>query len=118
MLELMSRARERVQVIRVAALERIFILDGEGSRYFRHEMYAYIAQHEANAWGLCATHEQRESALIDPKIRPGSRPSHTIVQAWDSAFEKTFGVKFIRVTGSRTSANPNGVWCNKLAKLH
>ena len=79
--------------MRVAALKGLFERKADTPRRFRHEIYAYIAEHEPDAWKLCGTEEQRMKAIAPPE--KGQRVHPTIVTCWDCALATAFdGFKF------------------------
>ena len=100
----------------MTALKRIFERKSGSDRRFRHEIYAYIAEHEPEVWALCGTAEQRESATKDPALERGSHAAALIVKVWDHAMKEAcggfeFGKK---VTGSKNPEMPNGYWTTEI----
>jgi AAA+ superfamily predicted ATPase len=76
---------------RVAACRRLFTRVTGSPRRFRHEVYAYIAQHERDAWETVGTADQRAKAVKDPAtLKLGSRPAGVIVSAWADAMAGAF----------------------------
>lgn len=97
---------------RVVACHRLFKRVPGSPRRFRHEVYAYIAQHERDAWETVSTGRRRENAL---KQQQGSYPTKQIVEAWGAAMAEaldgfTFGDRVQGDTGE-----PRGYWTTELA---
>lgn len=67
---------------RVSACRRLFTRVQGSPRLFRHEVYAYIAEHERGAWETIGRKTQREIALVCMR---GAYPSKEIVGAWATA---------------------------------
>jgi len=101
---------------RVAACRRLFTRVRGSPRRFRHEVYAYIAEHERGAWEATGAAEQRAKAVEDPRtLKRGSRPARSIVSAWTDAMAEAFhGFEFENNRGDG-SGLPRGYSTTELA---
>ena len=112
-----EEARHYTQDVRVAALKRLWerAPPSPGRYLYRHAFYVRIASREPAAWALCGTHEERATALKDPKsLNRGSRPPRAIVEAWDSALAAAFGGLKFHNQRALSGDKPQGVWTTEL----
>ena len=118
----LSRAACR-QAVRVAALKRLFERKAGSPRLFRHEYYAYIAEHEPCAWDrgfedAKGVSDRKKALEVTGGSGGGSRPSGRIQNAWDTATAGAFnGLAFHHETGSKNPNKPNGYWTTELSKI-
>jgi len=102
----------------VTALKRIFERKSGSDRRVRHEIYAYIAEHEPEVWALCGTGEQRAKAIKQPNGNDVPPPAPVIVRAWNAALVAAFGgLQFKHMVGSKSKHEPNGYWTDELKMI-